>query len=96
MGDMKMRGKEGKQNRKSKREKLTALDKDLQHLNIDSHSDSSSDEDTAVCPLCGLVYPDTSGLWIGCDACDAWFDIKCTDVDENCIPDVYYCQKCRV
>ena len=24
------------------------------------------------------------------------FDLKCTDVDENCIPDVYYCPKCRV
>ena len=92
--DMKRRGKEGNQKEKSKREKLTALERDLQRLTIDS--DSSSDQDTAVCPSCGLIYPDTSGLWIVCDACDAWFDLKCTDVDENCIPDVYYCPKCRV
>ena len=92
--DMKRRGKEDNQKEKSKREKLTALERDLQRLTIDS--DSSSDQDTAVCPSCGLIYPDTSGLWIGCDVCDAWFDLKCTDVDENCIPDVYYCPKCRV
>ena len=34
---------------------------------------------TQLCPLCGLLYPDAGGLWIGCDGCDAWFDIKCTE-----------------
>ena len=94
MGDMNRRGKEGEQKQKSKRGVSTALESDLQHLTIDS--DSGDDEDTAVCPLCGLVYPDTSRLWIGCDACDAWFDLKCTDVDDNCIPDVHYYPKCCV
>lgn len=85
---MNRKGKEGEQKQKSKRGDSTAH---LQHLTIDS--DSGDDEDTTVCPLCGLVYPDTSGLWIGCDACYAWLDLKCT---EDCIPDVYYCPKCRV
>ena len=91
MGDMNRRGKEGEQKQKSKRGDSTALESDLQHLTIDI--DSCDDEDTAVCPLCGLVYPDTSRLWIGCDACDAWFDRKCTNVDEDYIPDVHYYPK---
>ena len=85
-------GKKGKMRRDTVRKKdTTTLDTDLEHLNLGS----SDEEDTAVCPLCGLVYPDTSGLWIGCDRCDSWFDIKCTDVDEKCIPDVYFCPQCR-
>ena len=86
------KGKKGKMRRDTVRKKdTTTLDTDLEHLNLGS----SNEEDTAVCPLCGLVYPDTSGLWIGCDRCDSWFDIKCTDVDEKCIPDVYFCPQCR-
>ena len=88
---MNRRGQKDEQKRKSKRGDSTALKSDLQHLTIDSVS--RDDEDTAACPLCGLVYPDTSGLWI---SCDAWFDRKCTGVDEDCIPDVYYCPKCCV
>ena len=85
-------GKKGKMRRDTVRKKdTTTLDTDLEHLNLGS----SDEEDTAVCPLCGLVYPDTSGLWIGCDRCDSWFDIKCTDVDEKCIPDVYFCPQCH-
>ena len=60
MGDVEMRGKEGEQKQKSKRKKLTELERDLQHLTIDS--DSGGDEDTAMCPSCGLVYPDMRGL----------------------------------
>ena len=84
MGDMNRRGKKGEQKQKSRRGDSTALESDVQHLTIGS--DSGDDEDTVVCPLCGLVYPDTSGLWIGCDAGDTRFDLKCTNVDEDCIP----------
>ena len=45
---------------------------------------------TQLCPLCSLLYPDAGGLLIGCDGCDAWFDIKCT---EDSIPECYYCRK---
>ena len=64
-------------NQKSNRGDSTAVESDLQ-LNI--YSDSGDNEDTAVGPLCGLVHPDTSGFLIGCDACDAWFDLKCTNI----------------
>ena len=37
---------------------------------------SSSEESDAVCPKCGLVYSDSGGLWVCCDLCNEWFDIK--------------------
>lgn len=45
------KGRRTKTKTKVKKEELTALERDLQ-----------CDKDTAVCPSCGLVYPNTSGL----------------------------------
>ena len=75
-----------------------SLEDVLQNLTIDSdHDNSYLDEDRAVCPTSGLIYPDDGGFWIGCDGCNNWFDLKCTDVQsEEHIPDEYYCKKCRV
>ena len=68
----------------------------LQGLTIDS-SNSGDEEDRAVCPLCGLIYPDDGGFWVGCDGCDDWYDLKYTGIkSKRHVPDVYYCQKCRV
>ena len=65
----------------------------LQDLTI--HSDSLEDEDEG--PICSLVYLDDGGLWIACDGCNDWFDLKCTDVeDEEHVPDTYYCLNCHV
>ena len=67
----------------------------MQDLTI--HSDSLEDEDRAIRPTCSLVYPDDGGFWIGCNGCNNWFDLKCTDVeDEEHVPDTYYCLNCRV
>ena len=60
LGDMNRREKEGKQKQRAKKQDSTALESDLKHLTIDR--DSGNDEDTGVCPLCGLVCPDIRGL----------------------------------
>lgn len=59
-------------------------------------SDSSSAESDAVCPKCGSLYSAGGGaLWICCDRCGSWFDLKCTNTrSERNIPDIYYCDKC--
>ena len=81
----------------TKERKLEEL---VQNLTIDSdneNSHSDEEEERAICPLCGLVYPDDGGFWICCDGCDDWFDLKCTDIkSKRHIPDVYFCEKCRV
>ena len=64
----------------------------LQDLTIHSDSLEDENEDSAICPICSLVYPDDVGFWIACDGCNDWFDLKCTDVeDEEHVPDTYYC-----
>ena len=78
MGDINRREKAGEQKQKSKGGDLTALERDMEQVVFDS--DLGDNEDTAICPLCVLVYCDMSGVWIGCNSCDAWFDLKCTDV----------------
>ena len=55
------------------------------------------DEDSAICPMCGFVYPDEGDVWVCCDSCEAWYDLKCTGYTrEEQIPDLYYCFKCQV
>ena len=55
---------------------------------IESDNNSS---DEAVCPKCGLIYPDDGG----CDGCNQWFNMKCTTIkSKKHVPDVYYCEKC--
>jgi len=56
------------------------LEEILQDMTIDSdheNSQSDEDEDRAICPKCGLIYPD-DGFWICFDGCNDWFDIRCT------------------
>lgn len=54
--------------------------------------------DDAVCPKCGLAYAnddDESGLWICCDTCDRWFDLKCTNIrSKRRVPNTYICEEC--
>ena len=48
------------------------------------------------CPVCGAIYEEdeSDSLWIGCDNCDLWYCLKCTNVSEDNIPDVYHCDRC--
>ena len=61
-----------------------------------SESESSSQTDAAVCPVCGAVYGEyDESIWICCDGCDCWFDLKCTSIQsKHHIPDFYYCESC--
>lgn len=49
-----------------------------------------SEEDSAACPICGLMYVDDDGVWICCDRCDQWFDIHCTDISSETSPEKYF------
>ena len=39
----------------------------------DDNSQFDEDEDRAVC---GIIYPDDGGFWIGCDGCNYWLTLK--------------------
>ena len=58
-------------------------------------SDTES-EDEAICPKCGAKYgAEPAAIWICCDGCENWFDLKCTSVrSKRSIPDFYYCESC--
>ena len=64
------------------------------HLTSESEEEESQEEDTC-CPKCGLVYADSDGvLWVCCDSCELWYDLKCTGIRKRTIPDLFYCNKC--
>ena len=58
------------------------------------HFVAQADESYAECPNCGAIYGTIDCLWVCCDGCDSWFDINCTLLNPNEIPDVYYCNFC--
>ena len=57
----------------------------------------AQEEDTCICPKCGLVYGSSEdySTWIGCDNCDNWYNISCTSI-KSCdnIPEEYLCDEC--
>ncbi len=55
---------------------------------------TSDEESTCTCPTCGLVYEEDNSSWICCDLCNSWFDLKCTEVQEGCIPKKFFCEDC--
>ena len=58
-------------------------------------TEGEDDEDSGFCPKCGFVYPNEGDVWVCCDSCEAWYDLKCTGyAREEDIPDLYYCFKC--
>lgn len=57
--------------------------------------EDESSEDDAVCPKCGAMYSADSGVWICCDGCESWYDLKCTNIrSRRNIPETFYCENC--
>ena len=63
---------------------------DFELLNICSESSESE----AECPKCGLIYGATQDIWICCNQCVTWFDLRCAKVSKNDIPEEFYCSDC--
>ena len=62
------------------------------HLKTEQHHSSSESE--AECPKCGLVYGEDDSLWICCDECSMWFDLKCSGISAHSIPEHFVCDDC--
>ena len=60
----------------------------------DCEQHHSSSESEAECPKCGLVYEEDDSLWICCDECSAWFDLKCSGISAHSIPEHFVCDDC--
>ena len=45
--------------------------------------DSFDTESDATCPKCGLLYSEIGGLWVFCEGCNQWLDLKCTAIKKN-------------
>ena len=52
------------------------------HLSGGDSLEAGSD---TICPIYGLVYSESDDVWINCDQCNQWFDLKCTNLDKESI-----------
>ena len=83
-----------KKRQKGKKQGIAETVEDL-FAGLQLAHDTSSESDDAVCPKCGLTYSADNGLWICCDECNSWYDLRCANIrDKRNIPDVFYCEKC--
>lgn len=79
-----------KEPHREKAEKDRGLTRSLVGLQL-----SELESDDATCPNCGDTYSAKGGLWVCCDGCDQWYDLKCTSIkNKEDIPDTYLCEKC--
>ena len=86
-----------KQNQKEakKMEKREAKRIEQIGIGLATLSLSQQEEDMTQCPTRGLLYDDddSGNLWVSCDKCLAWFDFKCTDIqNKRKIPKTYVCR----
>ena len=64
---------------------------------VDSEElDGSGDEyEEYYCGECGTRYEEDGQLWIGCDGgCEGWYHVICVGIDEENLPEDFYCDKC--
>ena len=58
--------------------------------NLESLTTSSNQDEETHCPLCDALYDNSSSVWICCDICDLWYNVECTEVLEDSIPDTFF------
>ena len=94
----KVREKEEKEEREVRRKDTRKrYEEDSSVKDIENALDDMtlSVEDEAICPKCGALYSADGGLWICCDECDKWYDLKCTGIKSNkAVPNIYICDIC--
>jgi hypothetical protein len=88
---------------KKKQKKLHTVEmerskEDKRHDFLQITTSDKEETDDTVCPKCGLSYEDDDGgkIWVCCDGCNRWYDMKCTNIrSRRKIPDMYLCEQCR-
>ena len=71
------------------RQKCTKMIVDSEEL------DGSGDEHEEYYRECGTRYEEDGQLWIGCDGgCEGWYHVICVGIDEENLPEDFYCDKC--
>ena len=81
--------REGKGGRKPKRvEEVDIITRNLRSCTI-----KGQDKETR-CPVCNVLFDDSSSIWMCCDKCNLWYNLECTNMPEDSIPDSFYCDRC--
>ena len=72
-----------KEKEQRKKEKKKEAEQKKEQKVKDKMSTHAQEEDTCICPKCGLVYGSSEdySTWIGCDNCDNWYNISCTSIN---------------
>ena len=91
-----LREKEREEKKKEREEKKKERDrkrlaKEQKTLRVNASDDEESDVE---CPICHVKEGQSSCQWVCCDNCDIWYHTHCTDVDQDDLPDIFYCLKC--
>ena len=78
-GAAKERSKQQKRGRK-KENKVQSKERDIlksfEAIAISDEQNTTSSDSEAQCPKCGLLYGEDESLWICCDGCNSWYDLK--------------------
>ena len=59
-------------------------------------SSNSKFDNVYYCGVCNeeyIEYTDIEERWIGCESCDSWFYFICVGIDNENIPDNFFCEE---
>lgn len=81
--------KQSKRGRKAKRvEEVDTITRNLRSCTINDQ------EEETHCPIFNALYDDSCSIWICCDKCNVWYNLECTNMPEDSVPDSFYCGRC--
>ena len=97
-----LREKEREEKKKEREEKKKERDRKrlakeqmkTPRVNVSDDDDEEVSQDEVECPICHVKEGESSCQCICCDNCDIWYHTHCTDINQDDLPDIFYCLKC--
>ena len=57
--------------------------KQLKMKQVETDETEAEGDTVTVCPKWAENYEDSTDIWVFCDKCDTWYNLKCTNIKKK-------------